>query len=482
MHIVDFIIFIIYMICVFLVGVFFYRKNENREDYYVGSRSIGPGHVGLSVVATDVGGGFSIGLGGLGFLMGLSGSWLLFTGLIGAWLSAVLIIPKIKKIDKVNSMLTYPDFLRHRFGAKVAVAASVISGLGYMGFTGGQVLAGAKLASATILADIPVNIDPMFFAILVISVIIILYTSLGGIKAVIYTDTVQWIILFAGLLFFAIPFAIIDIGGFGNFYDALPKEFFSLTNVSLIQVFNWAITIVPIWLIGMTLYQRMFACKDVKDAKKAWFLAGLFEYPMMAFAGVILGMFGRIYFPEVDSEMGLPLVLKEILPVGIKGIVVAAYFSAIMSTADSCLIASSGNFVNDIIMRFFSKSQETKYNIRISQIVTLTIGILAVVIASSYVSVLDVILNAYSFMVAGLTVVTFLAYFSKKIYKTAGLFSMFLGGTSTLILLIFKIDIFYNIHPTFFGILVSLITYYITSIFEKESIENDIMITKNSKK
>ncbi|PJB24361.1 MAG: sodium:solute symporter, partial [Elusimicrobia bacterium CG_4_9_14_3_um_filter_62_55] len=64
------------------------------------------GHVGLSIVATDVGGGFSIGLGGLGYAIGLSGSWLLFTGLVGAWLSAVFLIPRVKAVEATEKLLT----------------------------------------------------------------------------------------------------------------------------------------------------------------------------------------------------------------------------------------------------------------------------------------------------------------------------------------------------------------------------------------
>ncbi len=78
MPIIDFIIIAIYLIAVFAVGLYFYKKNKTKDDYYVGGRALSPWHVGISVVATDVGGGFSIGLGGLGFVMGLSGSWLLF--------------------------------------------------------------------------------------------------------------------------------------------------------------------------------------------------------------------------------------------------------------------------------------------------------------------------------------------------------------------------------------------------------------------
>src|SRR6056300_2060252 len=95
------------------VGVFFYKKNNSVDDYFLGGRKMNAWHIGLSVVATDVGGGFSIGLGGLGFLMGLSGSWMLFTGLLGAWISAVFLIPKVYPIAKKHHFLTFPQSLAH---------------------------------------------------------------------------------------------------------------------------------------------------------------------------------------------------------------------------------------------------------------------------------------------------------------------------------------------------------------------------------
>jgi SSS family solute:Na+ symporter len=131
------------------VGVYFYLKNKNLDDYYVGGRNMSSWHIGLSVVATDVGGGFSIGLGGLGFSIGMSGSWMLFTGLIGAWLSAVLLIPAISKLSARKKFYTFPQIFEHYYGAKVAFAAGVISAIGYVGFSSSQLLAGAKLASAT---------------------------------------------------------------------------------------------------------------------------------------------------------------------------------------------------------------------------------------------------------------------------------------------------------------------------------------------
>ncbi len=461
MTILDYIVFGIYMLAVLAVGAYFFRRNKDAEDYFVGGRSVSATHVGLSVVATDVGGGFSIGLGGVGFVMGLSGSWLLFTGLVGAWLSAVFIIPRVKRIDAKHGMLTYPDLLRHTYGNRVAMLAAVISGIGYLGFTSGQILAGAKLAAGTLFHQPILGLGPHEFSLLIIGTIIILYTMLGGLKAVIYTDTVQWIVLLVGLIFFAIPFALIRVGGLEGLREALPDRYFDITAIDSITIINWFVTIIPIWIVAMTLYQRIFACRNEKEAKKAWFMAGLFEYPIMAFMGVFLGMCARVLFPTAEPEMGLPLLIKTVLPIGFTGIVVAAYFSAIMSTADSCLIASSGNLVNDILQRTLMKKSGHKRIMRISQVATGLLGVLAVGLAALSEEVLGVILHAYSFLVSGLFIPTLGAYFWPAAGPRAAFWSMMSGGTLTLALIFSGMPLPLGLDPTLFGIAVSTAVFVV---------------------
>lgn len=473
---IDYLIFGVYFTLVLGIGVFFYLKNKNKEDYYVGGRAISSSHVGFSIVATDVGGGFSIGLGGLGFLMGLSGSWLLFTGLVGAWLVAVLMIPKIKALDEKHHFLTYPDFLELRYNKPVSVTAAVISGIGYLGFTSAQVLAGAKLASGSVFADIT-WMDPLKFSLYLMAGIILIYTVLGGLKAVIYTDTLQWIVLLSGLLFFGLPFSYVKVvgwpiqpGSLSVLKEALPSSFFTLTNVSPVQLINWMVTIIPVWFVAMTLYQRIFACRDVRSARKAFLIAGVLEYPLMAFLGVSLGLLARVVFPNVEAEMAMPMLLRHALPVGVTGIVLAAYFSAIMSTADSCLIASSGNWVNDIIEKSMKRSYSEKAHIRLSQAVTLLIGVLALVLASAFRTVLEIILHAYAFMVAGLLVPTLGAYFWKKSHPAAALAAMIGGGSLTLVAILSGIRLPYGLDASVFGILFSALLFFpLSLIFTKEA-------------
>ena len=477
MHWIDITIFFIYMSAMLGIGFFFLKKNKGAEDYYVGGRTIGSFHIGLSVVATDVGGGFSIGLGGLGFLIGISGSWMLFSGLIGAWLSAALLIPKVFPLSDKLKLLTFPQIFKHFYNAKVALLAGIISAIGYIGFTSSQILAGAKLASATFPGL------KLHKALLVMGVIAVVYTVMGGLKAVIYTDTVQWLILIIGLFFVGIPVCYFAVGGFSEISKVLPKDFFSLTNISWQKFVNWTITIVPIWFVGMTLYQRIYASRSKKEAQKAWFIAGLLEYPIMAFMGILLGLFSRVAFEQgmfetlgyaagssIDPEMGLPLLLKTVLPVGLMGIMMSAYFSAVMSTADSCLMAASGNVLTDILR---IKSDD-KNNLRKSQILTLIIGAFALLLASSLQNVLKLMLYSYAFMVSGLFVPTLGTFFFKN-KSSSGVFSaMLAGGGTTLILTLLQIDLPFNLDPNIYGIICSLVVFVVISKFfpDKKS-END---------
>ena len=485
MAFLDYFIFAIYMAGVLGIGVYYFLQNKSLEDYYVGSRNIKPHHVGMSVVATDVGGGFSIGLGGVGFAMGLAGSWLLFTGLIGAWLSAVLIIPRLKRIDKLHGMMTFPDFLRYRYNGNVALVASLISGIGYLGFSSAQLLAGAKLASATILPQAPIGMDPILFALMLIAVVTIIYTTLGGLKAVIYTDTIQWLILLVGLIFVTVPVTLYEIGGFSALWENLPRSHFSLLNIAPSKFINWMITVIPIWFIAMTLYQRIFACATEGEAKKAWYIAGLLEYPVMAFTGVFLGMCGRVVFPEAESEMALPMLIRDILPIGVTGIVIASYFSAIMSTADSCLMASSGNFVSDIGRRYFFPKISTQAEIRISMLVTMILGIAAVALAAQFTTVLDAILHAYAFMVSGLFIPTLGAYFWPRGSSVGAILGMIGGGVVTILLMTHVITLPVSIaqlelDETLYGIIASTFFYVAGSIcFPENKKQEEVTLSNN---
>lgn len=469
MHILDLGIFLAYMLAMLGVGYFFMKKNSDQEGFYVGGRNIGSWHIGLSVVATDVGGGFSIGLGGLGFVMGISGSWMLFTGLLGAWLAAVILIPRVKSDPAFARFFTFPQIIGYLYNSATAKVAAIICFLGYLGFTSSQLLAGAKLASGTF-----EGLD-LHVSLIIMGAIAVVYTVMGGLKAVIYTDTIQWIILMLGLMLIGIPMSYSFVGGWNGISSALPDEFFSFGNLTWQNLVNWGITIIPIWFVGMTLYQRIFAAKDVKSAKKAWFIAGLFEWPIMAMLGVSLGLLSRVaveqgalegFTTAMDPEMGLPVLLSQILPVGILGLMMSAYFSAVLSTADSCLMAASGNLSIDLLGPFIN-GKSLKQEMRISQLITLGIGIISILIAWKMSEVLSLMLYSYAFMVSGLLVPVVAGLFFGQRNPRAALSSMIIGGAVTAGLTILQVEMPFGLDPNLFGLSLSLVTFCSVTYFEK---------------
>lgn len=438
MPLVDLVLFVLYMIGLIGVGMYFFKSSESEEEFFLGGRQMKSWHIGLSVVATDVGGGFSIGLGGLGFAMGLSGAWMLFSGLLGAWLAAVFLIPRVKPNSGQFRFLTFPDLIGHHYGNAAALVAGVISAVGYLGFTSSQMLAGTKLATASI-----PELDASL-ALYLIAAIIIGYTALGGLKAVVYTDTVQWIILMGGLILVGIPIAFVAVGGWSAVQAAVEPSFLNPFAIGWVQLVNWAVTIVPIWFVAMTLYQRIYASRDVQSAKRAWYLAGLFEWPVMAFMGVVLGLLGRVAAEQgmflelgfadpstMDPEIGLPALLRTVLPTGLLGVMLAAYFSAIMSTADSCLLAASGNVLTDILTRVGIVPRHTSIG---SRVTTLALGIVALALATSMKSVLDMMLYSYAFMVSGLFVPVLGILFRRSHSAASAIGAMLVGGGTTVML------------------------------------------------
>lgn len=470
MHSVDTVVLVVYFAAILGVGLWFLRKNEDDDDYYLGGRAMGAGHIGLSVVATDVGGGFSIGLGGLGFAMGMSGSWMLFTGLVGAWLAAVLLIPKVHALGTQHGLSTYPQLFGLRFDRRVATAGAVVSAIGYIGFTASQLRAGAKLASSSI-----EGLDAET-ALLAMGALAVVYTSFGGMKAVIYTDTVQWILLMVGLILVGLPIAYHELGGMKAIRAALPEGHLSLTRVDAVQLVNWGLAIVPIWFVGMTLYQRVYASRDAATAKRAWLFAGLLEWPVMAMLGVALGVLGRVAWTQgrfaeagyasgadLDPERALPLLLVTLLPIGLKGLMLAAYFSAILSTADSCLMAASGNLNTDLAPAREGR-RPRKWR---APVFTLGTGTFALLLAWRMENVLDLMLHSYAFMVGGLLVPTIAGLFGRRPSSAAAIASMVTGGTTTVVLPLSVESLPLGLDPIAYGLAAATATFVVVQRFDR---------------
>ncbi|MCB0578788.1 MAG: hypothetical protein KDD10_05705, partial [Phaeodactylibacter sp.] len=331
--------------------------------------------------------------------------------------------------------------------------------------------------------------------LIIMGVIAVVYTVAGGLKAVIYTDTVQWAILMAGLVFIGLPMGYYSVGGLQGIKEVVRPEMLSLANIGWAELVNWGVTIIPIWFVGMTLYQRIYACRDEKTARRAWYIAGLFEYPVMAFMGVLLGLFARVgadqgmfeYLgyatPEgLDAEMGLPLLLRTVLPAGLMGLMLSAYFSAIMSTADSCLMAASGNVVTDILGRFMPLEGNEQKTLRISQAATFIIGAAALFIAMNMQNVLELMLLSYAFMVSGLFVPVIGAMYWKRSTPAAAFWAMLLGGGTTMALILLDQPLPFGLDANIAGISISAFSFIILSYLTPPEVNPATLAIKTNEK
>lgn len=431
MHPIDLSVIALYLLVTLGIGLYFARRSKGGEEYFVASRQVSTMHTALSVVATDVGGGFSIGLGGLAFTLGLSASWMLLSGLLAAWLSAVVLIPRVKPLGDRLGWLTYPDYLEYRYDRRVRLTAACMAALGHMGFVGAQLLAGAKLSSALFSIDLGTSLA-------LIAGVAVLYTALGGMKAVVYTDVVQWLIILVGLCGLALPFALLRVGGLEGLRQSLPPGHLRLDQVSWPRFSLWMLTIVPSWLVANTFYQRIYAARDLQSAKRAWYIAGLFEYPVIAFTAAGLGLCARALFPDVEAETALPRLIHSVLPVGAMGLVLAAYFSAIMSTADSCLLAAVSLFVHDLYGGLSKRPLSPRATVVFSQIVGVVVGAVSVAFALILPRVLDIMLDAYAFMVSALVVPTLGGLLWPRARANAAFASMVVGGVAAGVLTYFR--------------------------------------------
>jgi SSS family solute:Na+ symporter len=145
------------------------------------------------------------------------------------------------------------------------------------------------------------------------------------------------------------------------------------------------------------------------------------------------------------------------------GLMMSAYFSAIMSTADSCLMAASGNVQTDILRKLFKLPEGQKSTLRISQVITLTIGVLALLLAWQMENVLELMLYSYAFMVSGLFIPVLGAFYWKRGSTSGAFWGMLAGGGTTLTLTLLSVKLPFNLDSNIFGITASLIVFVILS-------------------
>ena len=475
----DFLAMLAYFLVLIWIGVSVVRakeKNSKIDSFLAADRNMNLVQTTSSAAATDIGGGFSIAMGGLGFTLGVSGSWMIAVSGLSVVMVSFLMVPKVKRwSDKVKG-LTTGDLFEARFDRRTGTLAAVVIGLAWFTFVGGQIIAGGKLLQVTL------NMN-LTFAVLLSGAIILAYTTMGGLKAVIYTDVFQMFVLMIGIVFIAVPIGLIEVGGWGAMvekFNSSPEteDLLNWGAVGWQQMLGWFFAVFPVWFISIAAMQRIVAARDVKTAQRGFFLTGIpIEWPLFAIGSTMIGLIARFLIPDLaDPELATPMIIMQLLPAGIAGLVIAAYIAAVMSSADSCLMGPVAIFTNDIYKKYLKPQSSQEQLVRVARYTTIFLGILAIATAYSIPNVLDLILYAYTFGSAGIFFPMLGLLFWRRTTATGAFWSMLLGGSSAVIYSILGEP--FGFAASYLGWLIGLPALIIVSLLSEHSLEEDIDLFK----
>ncbi len=434
-------------------------KIKNSKDYMVAGRRMGLFMVAFSLSANNIGGGSTTGLANKAFgTWGMSAIWYVLAASI-AMIPLAYFAPKIRKTMAV----TIPEVIERRFGKTSSTFSAVLNILALFCLTSSQIAASG--AVITTLTGIPLNVCLLFAGI-----VIILYTTLGGMIADQISDLVQFIIILVGLAI-ATPFVVKGCGGWQALSDKLPEAQLSFTKIGWVVIIGYIFNYFCTFLSGPEMISRFESAKDEKTARNASLVSGVLM-AAMAFFPTILGLAAlavKDQIPGITGATAMMGVTQHFAPTFITGLVSAAIISATMSSADSNLLCMSTMFINDIYTKYFRKDNPLTDKQVIFATRACNVIASAIAIAISLGGVDIVTMNTFAFAIrcAGPFAAYGLGMVVPRATKASGQISIITGTIGVIIWQILSGGDFYlGILPVVFGCAVGTATFFIINLIQ----------------
>jgi SSS family solute:Na+ symporter len=445
-----------YLVGMLIVGFVVGKlKIKNSKDYMVAGRRMGLFMVAFSLSANNIGGGCTTGVAQKAFGdWGLSASWYVLACSI-AMIPLAYFAPKIRKTLAV----TIPEVVGRRFGKLASNFTAILSVFSLFCLTSSQILASGSVINALI-PSIPLNVCLVFAGI-----VIILYTTFGGMIADQISDLVQFIIILVGLAI-ATPIVLKSAGGWAAISAKLPGEKLNFTQIGWASIIGYIFQYICTFLVGPEMVTRFETAKDEKTARNASFLSAVLMAAMSIFPTLLgLAAFAmQDSLPGVTAANSMMKVTGAYAPGFITGLVSAAIICATMSSADSNLLCMSTMIMNDLYKGFGGKKELSEKQIIfwtrfcnvIGALIAMAIQLLG--IAGSIIA-----LNTFAFGIrcAGPFAAYALGLVVPRATKNSGLFSIITGTAGFLLWNAFGNSVI--LMPVVFGCLVSVITFFVVN-------------------
>ena len=392
MTLVDYGIVFVFMALMFYVGSRLYRWIGSSDDYYLAGRQLTPFVLAAVIAATNVNLYSFIGQAGIAYQTGLPIIWQTWTGNMAMVFSGLFVIPIFRRLR----IRTIPEFLELRYSKSVRTFVAILWIL-RLSFWLGVVLYAAAIAAQPI-----TGLNSFTAWILILSVVVIMYTVLGGMWSVALTDVIQFVLMLAGALII-LPLVMEQVGWWPGLKAALPEG--ALTLVQQEGTYNWKF-ILAIFLLGIEwscvdqgLLQRAFGAENTRSVARGLVLAAIITTPF-ALLWNIPGLAARVLYPDLaNADMAIPTLISSLVPHVVLGFVVVGLLSSQLSTISGNLNGVATIFTSDIYENILNRKATEAQIIRVARIVSLLIGLLMIVFAY-LVPLMGGAVNAYLTIIA----------------------------------------------------------------------------------
>ncbi len=442
---IDTLIIVLYLLGMMAVGFWGYRRAETLDDYLVAGRAI-PLWMYIPVMSTVIlGGASTLAGGGLGYQNGISGAWLVIILGLGIAAVGLLISTDLASLRAY----TLGEVLTRRYDQYSGTVGAVVATVYALAIAVTQTISIGVVVSALFGMD-------QGLAIVLGGVIVIAYTTLGGMWSVTITDLVQWVIMTLGMLI-AIPIALGQAGGLSGLRANLDPSFFDPTAIGGDRIFTWFLLYFLGLMIGQDIWQRVFTADSPRTAKIGNLGAGAYSIAY-GLATAFLGMIALVLVPGVDNpDFALPTLILERIPTGLSGLILAGFISAMMSTADAALLASSTLFTNDVYRRFIRPdAPEERYKL-VSRVGIVVLGAVMIVAAVWIGDVLNALTLAYNILTGAIFVPILGAFFWKGGTWQGALVSIVVSSVAVVVAMI--VHGFAANSPIVIGLVTSAVLY-----------------------
>ncbi|MFE4717534.1 sodium:solute symporter [Streptomyces sp. NPDC056728] len=458
---VDYTVIVVYLAGMLAMGWWGMRRAKSKSEFLVAGRRLGPMMYSGTMAAIVLGGASTIGGVGLGYQYGLSGAWMVFTIGLGLLALSVFFSARIARLK----VYTVSEMLDLRYGGR----SGLISGVVMWAYT--LMLAVTSTIAYATIFDVLFDMNRTI-AIILGGSIVVAYSTLGGMWSITLTDMVQFVVKTIGVLLLLLPIAVIKAGGFSEMKAKLPTEYFDPLGIGGETIFTYVLIYTFGMLIGQDIWQRVFTARSDKVARVGGTVAGTYCL-VYAVAGAVIGTAAKVMYPKLPSaDAAFATIVKDELPIGVRGLVLAAALAAVMSTSSGALIACATVANNDIWSRLRGAikpsggdKDEPHDEVKGNRLFILIMGVAVICIAIALNNVVEALTVAYNLLVAGLLVPILGGLLWKRGTVAGALAAVSVGGLSV-IGLMWGYGILAN-EPVYYGLLLSLAAFVIVSLATK---------------